>query len=208
MSKLLKKKETEKINGLISAFEEKTHSELLIVVNSKSDPYPGASLRFGIACSLAITFLLSVFIDFQFNFLIPIITLTLFFLFNIIGRLNVILRLCVTEEEKVREVEEKALETFYLLGANRTEHRATSMIYFSLLERKVYVMVDKAINRKLEREDLKKIVEIVQEEFQQKNYYMGFETAIETLERLVLYYFPAKVLEEKPSEIPNQIHYL
>ena len=36
-------------------------------------------------------------------------------------------------------------------------------------------MVDKAINRKLEREDLKKIVEIVQEEFQQKNYYMGFE---------------------------------
>ena len=208
MSKLLKRKDNERINALISGFEERTHSELVIVVNNKSDPYPAASLRFGVACSLSLTFIATVFIEFEYSFMVPLLTLISFFIFSLIGRLHVFLRMSLTEEEKDREVSEKALETFYLQGVNRTDHRATSMIYFSLLEKKVMIMVDKAINRKLEREDLKKVVEIVHDEFQQKNYYEGLETAIETLERLILYYFPSKVLEEKPAEMANQITYL
>ena len=208
MSKLLKRKDNERINALISGFEERTHSELVIVVNNKSDPYPAASLRFGVACSLSLTFIATVFIEFEYSFMVPLLTLISFFIFSLIGRLHVFLRMSLTEEEKDREVSEKALETFYLQGVNRTDHRATSMIYFSLLEKKVMIMVDKAINRKLEREDLKKVIEIVHDEFQQKNYYEGLETAIETLERLILYYFPSKVLEEKPTEMANQITYL
>lgn len=208
MAKLLKKKELEKVNQMISNFEEKTHSELVIIINKKSDPYPGASLRFGVLMAFLVTVTGCLFFDTPYTFLIPLVFLFLIYLFSFIGRLNLIQKFTITKAEKNREVLEKAYEVFFVNGPNRTEHRATSVIYFSLLERKVHLIVDRAINRKLEQDDLKKVIEIIEDEFKQQNYFDGFETAIETLERLILYYFPTKVLEEKPTELPNQVKFL
>ena len=119
--------------------------------------------------------------------------------------MNFVQKWALTQAETSREVQEKALETFFLLGPGKVEHRATSMIYFSVLEKKLHIMVDRQIFKKLESNDLKKIIEIIEEEFSQRNFYEGFETAIETLERLILYYFPNKVLDEKPAELTNTI---
>lgn len=205
MAKLLKKKEQEKINHLIEKFEENTFSELIIIIAKKSDPYPAATLRFAFGFSLLITLILSLFFEVRFNFLFPLASFITFFLGCLIGRLLFIQKWVLTENEKEREVTEKAYQTFFLNGPAKTEHRATSMIYFSILEQKFHFIVDKKISEKFSNDDLVKIVSIIQDEFSNLQYYEGFETAIETLERLILYYFPQKVLDAKPNELPNSI---
>jgi uncharacterized membrane protein len=79
------------------------------------------------------------------------------------------------------------------------------MIFFSILERKFHIIVDKTIFSKMEQDDLNKVIKILENDFSSEDYYEGFETAIETLERLILHYFPDKVLEVKPNELPNTV---
>lgn len=204
MAKLFTDSEQENIKNLVKNFEDKTYSELLIILEKRSDPYPGASLRFGVFSSLLMTFILTLLMEFQFDFMIPLVFLLLLFPFSFIGRLGFLQRPFLTEKEMAREVKEKALETFFLMGPNKAGHRATSMIYFSLLEKKVHVLSDKMICDKFENGDLKKVVEVIKEEFTQKNYYQGLEIGVETLERLILYYFPEKVLKERPFDLEDE----
>lgn len=205
MAFILTKQEKEKINQLIESFEEKTHSELFIVLAKRSDPYPAAALRFGVSMALSLTFLLSIFVEFKFLFLYPVITALSFFIFSFIGRFRFIQKWILTQNEVDREVREKAYESFFLFGPNKANHKASSMIFFSILEQKFHIIVDHTMFTKMEQNDLNKIKTILENDFSHEQFYDGFETAIETLERLMTHYFPNKVLEHKPNELPNTI---
>lgn len=203
--KILKKAEEKKIEKLIQDFEQKTGTELILVIAKSSDPYPGASLRFAIVFSTLLTMIATLVFDFRELFYIPLFQLISVLFFALLGNISFIKKLTLNKTEVQRETNEKAMEFFYTYGPSRAQHKVSILLYISLLEKQLRLLVDQVLSERLEQKDLDSIIQILQEEFKSPNFYDGLETAIETLEGKILHFFPQKVLREAPAQLQNKI---
>lgn len=193
----------------LKQFETNTGCELLLVLARSSDDYPGASWRFGILAGFVLTFIFSLFLEFEHSYTWPFAMLFLTLLMVwLAGLLPKAKSLALTDLEVDRECTEKAVEYFHTLGTSRVSHKVTAMIMVSVFERKIIVLVDDHLKSKITQQELDELVQIMKVHFKKGHMAAGFTQSIESLEEKILKDFGGKVSNVPPSELKDQIHFL
>lgn len=208
MKYFIEQKDIKIIEEKIKKFEEATGCELLLVVSNASDPYPGASFRFGITATLILLFIFSYYFEFHHAVLWPLSFLVLILVTTWIGSFPWAKRLTLSSWEVDRETLEKATEHFHTLGTSKVEHKVTAMISISVLERKIHVLIDETLKEKIDQKELDHLVEIMKNHFKQHKMVSGFIESIETLEKKILEEFNGKVSNVNSSELIDTIHFI
>lgn len=208
MRGILIQEEILEVENSLKTFERNTGCELLLVIAKSSDEYPGASWRFGILTSFIVTFIFSLFFEFEHSSLWPLLSIILTFVFVWIGHYSWAKKFALSDLEVNRECQEKSFEYFHTLGTSKVSHKVTAMIMVSVLERKILVLVDEILKSKITQSELDELINIMQIHFRPGNMSLGLIKSIESLESKILNNFEGKVSEINPSELSDQIHFL
>lgn len=203
--KILNKKQEQSIKEKVRDFEDATGAELVVAVANESDPYPGAVVRISIFLALFATLILSYIVEFAYPYLYVISQFILTFLFLPLGRIKAFKSLALVGSEVDREVTEKAIEVFYTHCSEKSSHSNETLIYTSLFEKRIQVLVGANLKDKLPQEILDSIVHLIKEDFSKKNYAEAYEKAIALLQEKVLEAFPDKVSDMTSGELNNDV---
>ena len=196
------------IEARLKQFEANTGCELLLVLAKSSDLYPAASWRFGILSGFCLTFVFSLFFHLHEGYLWPLVMLLFTLIMVWVGHFNWAKKFTLSDYETDRETSEKAIEYFHTLGTSKVSHKVTAMIMVSVLERKIYVLVDEKLKTQITQAELDELVAIMRKHFKEGNMGLGFTQSIESLEHKILKDFGGKVSDVNPSELTDQIHFV
>ena len=205
MKNILLQEDVKLVEDKIKHFEDRTGCELLLVVANSSDPYPGASWRFGVVAGFFLSLVFSYFFEFHHAYIWPISMLFITLFMTWIGHFDWAKKYALSDWETERETSEKAVEYFHTLGTSKVKHKVTAMIMASVLEKKIIVMVDEKLKTKITQDDLNELVILMQMHFKQGNMGLGFTQSIQSLEERILENFLGKVSEIPPSELKDTI---
>jgi hypothetical protein len=97
---------------------------------------------------------------------------------------------------------ERATELFSRLGVWDTEANSGILIYVQLVDRRVEILADRGIARRVPQEAWDAICRRMEEAFRLKAYRRGALEAIDEASRLLALHFPAR--GNNPDELPNQ----
>lgn len=208
MKQLMLQEDVTLVETRLKQFESNTGCELLLVCAESSDLYPAASWRFGMIGGFILTFIFSLFFEFHHGYLWPIAMFIATVLMVWIGHYNWAKKFALSDIETNRESLEKAVEYFHTLGTSKVSHKTTAMIMVSILERKIYVLVDEKLKTEITQTELDELVAIMQKHFKEGNMGLGFTSSIEALEAKILKDFGGKVSSVSPSELSDKIHFL
>lgn len=148
-SNLIGPADRERIEAAVRAAETGTSGEIVVQVVRRSDDFAVSPWRFAVL--LAALILLAA------DWIAPASSLLLLFglqsaavlAAHLACTLDPIRRLCIREDELERAAQRGALDAFRLHVARRTEGRTGILIYVSLLEHRVVVLGDEAVDRAL-----------------------------------------------------------
>jgi uncharacterized membrane protein len=196
------------IESRIKSFEEKTGCELLLILAKNSDDYPGASWRFGVMGGLILTFIFSLFFEFHHAYWWPFFMFSLTLFMAWIGHFPFAKRFTLQDGEVETETKQRAIECFHQFGTSKVSHKVTAMIFVSVMERQIIVLVDETLKTRITQEELDELVTIMKVNFKCGQMTQGFFQSIESLESKILKDFGGKVSEVNPRELSDQIHFL
>lgn len=139
----------ERIEAAVRAAEVGTSGEIVVQVVRRSDLFPAAAWRLAALAAAGVVLLA--------GWLAPATSLLELFVLQCaavaaahgVSLNDALRRLCVREAELDRAAERGALDAFVRHVARRTEARTGILIYVSLLERRVVVLGEEAIDRAL-----------------------------------------------------------
>ncbi|MBK7948344.1 MAG: hypothetical protein IPK00_06285 [Deltaproteobacteria bacterium] len=148
-SNLIGPADRERIEAAVRAAEAGTSGEIVVQVVRRSEDFAVSSWRFAVL--LAALVLLAA------DWIAPASSLLVLFglqsaaviTAHLACALDPIRRLCLREDELERAAQRGALDAFRLHVARRTEGRTGILIYVSLLEHRVVVLGDEAVDRAL-----------------------------------------------------------
>jgi putative membrane protein len=156
--------EKEAISRTIKSIESRTIGEVAVILVDRSDPYPEGEILGAILFGGLLAFMADlVFFHGQIWFLIPLhllFFLPLHFLFRRVPALKTPFLGTRRKESAVRR---RALQAFYEKGLYLTQLNTGVLFFFSLLERKVWVLADKGIHQKMDQETLNRFARQVSE---------------------------------------------
>jgi uncharacterized membrane protein len=208
MRNIILQEDVSLIETRLKQFEERTGCELLLVFARSSDAYPGASWRFGIMAGFALTFIFSLFFEFHHGYFWPLLMLVITIAMVWVGHFDWAKKFALSDLETDRETMEKAVEYFHTLGTSKVSHKVTAMIMVSVLEKKIFVLVDEKLKSEISQTELNELIAIMQENFREGKMGLGFLKSIESLEEKILKDFGGKVSDCKPSELSDHIHFI
>jgi putative membrane protein len=155
----------EKITNAVKNAEKETAGEIVPMVVSSSYHYPTANLIGGLALAFPLALLLTPLIGGYFWIgprdmwlFIGIFILLFAAGHEIVKRTAPLKRLFISKKEIQEEVEEAATTAFFKEGLYRTRDETGILIFISVFERKVWVLADRGINEKVEKNQWEKTV--------------------------------------------------
>ncbi|HXH32387.1 MAG TPA: TPM domain-containing protein [Bacteriovoracaceae bacterium] len=208
MREILIQEDVKLVKAKLQQFEAATGCELLLIVSKSSDPYPGASWRFGIVGGFLMSLIVSYYLEFQHSYYWPVAVLLITLLMTWVGHFPWAKRMSLSSWEVDRECMEKSIEYFHTMGTSKVSHKVTAMIMVSVLERKIMVLVDEFLKSKITQEELNDLVNIMKKHFKDGNMALGFTQSINSLEEKILKDFGGKVSQVNPAELLDTIHFL
>lgn len=208
MKTLMLQEDVTLVETRLKEFEANTGCDLLLVCAESSDLYPAASWRFGMIGGFALTFIFSLFFEFHHGYLWPIAMFIATIFMVWVGHFNWAKKFALSDIETNRESLEKAIENFHTLGTSKVSHKATAMIMVSVLERKIFVLVDEKLKTEITQAELDELVLIMQKHFKEGNMGLGFISSIQALESKILKDFGGRLSEVAPSELSDKIYFL
>lgn len=170
----------------IKKFEERTGYELVVAACHASDPYPGALWRGGVLIGLVLSALVLHFYNFHPRSLEILLVGAFILLVVTILRVLDLHRFFVLPSEAERETAEKASALFSQFQSSSLGHQAAILLFFSLNEHKMHLLIDRDLNSKLQAEDLHEILALLRTHFKKGDFQVGLENAIAVLEERVL----------------------
>lgn len=188
------------IEKKIQAFEEETGFELIVAATDVSDPYPGAAWRGGVLLGLLVAGVIFHFYEIEPRSMEILVCAGLIVLMTWILRVSGLLRYFVLPSEALRETAEKAAEVFSRFQSEKLGHQASILMFFSMCERKIHLLVDSELKEKLSQQDLDETVMLMSSHFKEKHYAEGVETSVTTLQQKIL----TKV-GKRPSNIESHV---
>ena len=170
----------------ISEFERQTGFELVIAAGESSDPYPGAVWRSGVLLGLAIASLILHFWAFEPRSLEVLLVgvcigLAVFFM-----RVTKLSQHFVLPREAERETAEKAGEMFSHFQTGALGHQAAVLLFVSLNEHKMHLLLDRDLKEKMPDEDLHETLALLRLYFKKGDFQQGLEKAIDLLQQKIL----------------------
>lgn len=165
-AKFLSGEERQRILETVKAAEKHTAGEIVPMVVSVSDHYPMANVigaaAFALPLALVLTDLLgsAFWIGGQNMWLFLGLFTVLFAVFHaVVARLPRLKRWFVSQREIDEEVEEAAFKSFYGEGLHRTREETGVLIFISVFERKVFVLADRGIDARVDKNCWQEIVQ-------------------------------------------------
>lgn len=196
------------VEDRLKQFESRTGCDLLLVITDYSDPYPAASLRFGVVGAFVVSLAFSYYLEFQDSWMWPLFFLVLSLVLTWIGHFSWAKRLALSDWETDRECKEKAIEYFHTLGTSRVSHKVTAMIMLSSLEKNIQVLIDEKLKTHIDQIELQELIKLMSAHFKQGNIGLGLIQSIDRLEHKILNDFGGKVSETSPSELSDTVHFI
>lgn len=174
------------IEDKIQAFEANTGHELIVVATHASDPYPGAGWRGGVLIGLLIAGVVFHYFEVHPHSLEILATGALIGLATWLLRVTGAHRFFILPKEAMRETTEKAAEFFSHFQSQQLGHQASILLFFSMQEHKIHLLVDSELKGKLTQQDLDETVMVMASHFKEKHYEHGIEASVLSLEQKVL----------------------
>jgi putative membrane protein len=112
-------------------------------------------------------------------------------------------RLFISKREIDAEVEEAAITSFFQKGVYRTRDETGILIFISLFERRVWVLADRGINRKVAQDQWDGIVARILEGIRQQRAGEAICAAVAEIGELLAAHFPIKA--DDRDELTNLI---
>src|ERR1044072_4918158 len=191
----------ESLAGCIKEIERNTDAELVIVVRARSGNYSHADYLFGFVVAFVILNFL-IFVPFPFpEYLVPVDIAVAFVLGAIISwRSNSIRRLFSRENYRKQAVRRAAAAMFYEAGIANTNAEMGVHIYLSLMEKKLELIADRGVMKKVPAHDWNREVfelnQVGKNPDPQK-----FQHAIQEFGKVLATHVPPT--GENPNELPD-----
>jgi len=169
----LKNDKLEKINHAVKKAERQTSGEIAIAFIKESYNYAFYELIFAVLCGFVYFFTLmffstsiekiiqNMFWEYSSSYLLIFYgfsTFLVIFIFYFIANAQFIDRLIIPRSVMRRKVNERAARYFTEAGIFNTRERTGILIFISLMERRVELLADKGINKKISQEQWTSIV--------------------------------------------------
>ncbi len=208
MRDILIQEDVSLVETRLKEFEQATGCELLIVITNSSDPYPGASWRFGLVAGFVLTFIFSYYLEFHHGWLWPLSMFVVSLIMVWIGHFPWAKRLALSEWETQRECREKAIEYFHTMGTSKVSHKVTAMIMISTLEKSIQVLIDEKLKTEITQAELDELVQIMKNHFREGNVGLGLVNSIGKLQEKILIDFGGRVTTVAASELSDTVHFI
>jgi putative membrane protein len=192
------------LSNIISELEQASQIETVVLIKQRSGNYDDVPMALASNLSL-LTFSVLFFIDKGVeDYLIYFATLAAFGLGLLIGlALPEVQGLFVKKNRKQRNVEIMARALFQKGGLHHTSAKTGTLIYFSLLEKMVYIVADRGAQLAIPEEEWQKIITNLQSIFNTKNTANSLLKELEKCKETFNNYIPA--LENNINELPNNL---
>lgn len=204
---IVSKKDRLLIKSLINESEKRTKSEIVPMIVHHSDNYPAAHFR----SAIIVSFLFSLALYFSpLSIINPIyflwIQLPGLYVGYFLGHVPFVKRLLITKEEIDFEVGQKAYEAFFHHNLHLTNNHNGVLILVSVMEKKIKIITDVGINRKVAQKVWDDIVFEFTEKVRAGEFIEGMKGAIKAVTNVLETYFPVEPgTEIKPNEIKNDL---
>ena len=202
---MISTKDREIIKELIMDAEKKSDSEMVPMIVLRSDNYPAAHFR----AAIIVSFLFSLGLYFS---PLSIINRIYFLWIQIPGLLlgyvlaNIpfIARLLITKQEVEFEVTQRAIEAFFEHNLHTTEQHNGVLIFISMLERKIKIITDVGVKKKIEQKIWDEIISDFTNEVKKNNFTEALKSTIIATSNVLENYFPATG-QTKKNELRDDI---
>lgn len=196
----------EKINQAVKKAERRTTGEIAIAFARASSEYASQELMFGIISGFIYSFFMmwfyhpvekiiqNMFWDYSANHLLifyGVSTFLVILVFYLLANIPFVDRLIVSEKTKKRKVYERAVRQFMESGVSHTKGRTGVLIFISMLEKRVELLADRGISKKISQEQWNGVVNHIVEGFQGKKFVEHLTEAISQTGDLLASHFPA-----------------
>lgn len=208
--RFLSEKDKEQVRAAVGRVEQQTAGEIVPMVTSESADYPLANVSGATVFALPIALLLTPAVGgmlwvgdqnmWVFLLIFAVLYAALYFGIDHIPALK---RLFVSKDEMEEAVESAAMSEFYRQGLYRTRDATGVLIYISVFEKKVWVIADRGINKKVGTDQWNGIVSHIVEGIKQNRQTAAICEAIEMVGDLLKDYFPVRPDDE--DELSNLI---
>ncbi|MBA4394024.1 MAG: hypothetical protein C0407_10770 [Desulfobacca sp.] len=200
--------ENKKITAAIKEIESRSDGEVAVMVVDQSAPYIEAEFLGGIILGGLLALIFSeILVDFfphdSLWYYIPLCFIFFFPFRWLTARVPAIKTVFMTVKRKEEMVKLRALRAFYEKGLYKTRHHTGVLFFLSLLERKVWVLADKGIHKKIDQETLNRFAQIVSQGIGENQACQALCRAIEEIGRLLVEHFP--VTPGDIDELPDQV---
>ena len=214
--KFFSESDVSKIENRIRDIEKDTSGEIVVYVASKSARYLDIIFAAAMLLSLTLSYsavrvlplfsyrvenLLSIFHGLD-VFLLFFLSLFIFFYF-LLRHFPSFCGPFISRKRKLMETEQKALQAFYENALYRTKDETGILLLISLLERRIYLLADRGILGKIDKEDLSAYVENISVGIRGNDAANTICAVIDDLGRTLKREFPAK--DGNPNELSDRV---
>jgi putative membrane protein len=199
----LTQSDQDKISKAVLEAELLTTGEIVPMVVTQSDDYPGARWRLAIVTAMFFGFLAYYFLgDFDPAWILWVQIPGLYIGYWL-GTFSAVLRPFLESSKVDEEVHQRALQAFISLDLHATKDRTGILIMASLFERRVEILADTGINAKVSRDTWQGIVADMIGRIKSDDLTEGFCIAVRECGEVLAKDFPGS--HDNPDEISNKV---
>jgi putative membrane protein len=193
-----------RIKETIQDVESQTDGEVAVMEVDSSDHYLEAEVLGGIILGGLLALIVTVlFLQASLWSYVPL-SFIFFFPFRwLCIKVPALKAVFITVKRKEETVRLRAIRAFYEKGLYRTRHHTGVLFFISLLERKVWVLADKGIHKKMDQETLNQFAKMVSQGIKKGQACQALCQSIEGIGQLLAEHFP--VTPGHKDELPDEV---
>ncbi len=197
--------ENRKISATIKDIESRTDGEIAVMVVDSSNHYHEAEVLGGVILGSLLALIVTVLFFHDSLWVYISLSILFFFPFGLLcARFPKLKAAFLSVKKKEETVRLRALRAFYEKSLYKTRHHTGVLFFISLLERKVWVLADKGIYKKMDQETLNQFAGMVSQGIKEgRACDASLCQAIEGVGRLLAEHFP--ITYGDTDELPDQV---
>ncbi len=200
---ILKDISKEKIHQAISEVETKSSCELVAVLTQKSSDYTTIVILVASLIALLLPAFLLVWkpnMEALYIYEIQVVTFVITYLLFSIDKIQQIL---IPKKILHKQASAKAHESFMTLGLDQTTNHQGVMIFVSIFEHFVEIIVDSGVNNKLSNHIWQDIIDDFITDVKNEDFEKGYIKAIKAIEKILKVEFP--IHDNDKNELSNRL---
>jgi putative membrane protein len=203
-NKFFTEEEKERLKAATQEVESRTIGEIVVMVVDQSDHYIEAEVIGGVLLGSLFSLILTLL--FFHSSIWSYLPLSFFIFFPcrwLFKRMESLKKLLIGTRRKGEAVRLRAERAFFEKGLYKTKKNTGVLFFFSLLERKVWVLADKGIYEKMDQETLNRYANDVSRGIKEGRACEALSRAIQEIGVLLSRHFP--ITPDDTDELPDDV---